>query len=418
MSRLVYAAATLIALAACRPGEPAAGFPRPAPLPDAEPMLRVGVTVDSTRVTVGAADAFEFVRAGAAAIANGNAGEEWVVTSPADGQLEARTAGRTTGVIPGSLRVLPRGGTVRISGREYRGEVLLLPRAAGMVTAVNVVELETYLLGVVPREIGRRPPSEIEAVKAQAVAARTYAIGNMGARAAQGFDVFASIMDQAYGGIADEDSVAARAVRETHGEILTWAGQPILAYYSSTCGGRTAAIEESWPWRAPLPYLKSVSDRIPGSDSSYCSTSNRFTWTASWTRAQLLEVLGQTLRAHTGRAMQVSRVSGVEQVDSNAAGRATVRLTADGQDHVLRSDSVRWVLRPPPGTAILNSSRISDIDAAYEGGEVETLAIHGGGWGHGIGMCQVGAMGRARAGHSYEQILTTYYSGTELQRLY
>jgi stage II sporulation protein D len=132
----------------------------------------------------------------------------------------------------------------------------------------------------------------------------------------------------------------------------------------------------------------------------------------------LLEVLGQTLHAHTGRAMQVSRVSGVEQVDSNAAGRATVRLTADGQDHVLRSDSVRWVLRPPPGTAILNSSRISDIDAAYEGGEVETLTIHGGGWGHGIGMCQVGAMGRARAGHSYEQILTTYYSGTELQRLY
>ena len=88
-------------------------------------------------------------------------------------------------------------------------------------------------------------------------------------------------------------------MRETDGEILTYNGAPILAYYSSTCGGQTAAIEDSWTNRQPLPYLRSVSDRIPGTDEYYCSTSNRFNWTTRWTRAQLLDVLGETLRAHT-----------------------------------------------------------------------------------------------------------------------
>jgi stage II sporulation protein D len=87
--------------------------------------------------------------------------------------------------------------------------------------------------------------------------------------------------------------------------------------------------------------------------------------------------------------------------------------------HTLRADSVRWVLRPQPTGGILNSSRIAAVEARKgDDGAVEELEIRGGGWGHAIGMCQVGAMGRARAGQTHEQILKAYYTDVELQRLY
>jgi stage II sporulation protein D len=410
----------LVLVAACRPGEvplPTAAPPR-AVVPGTEPVVRVGIAVDTASVEVTAPSAFEIFE-GPRRVAGSAAGRQWEFRAE-DGQLVGRAAdGASVRAGSGVLRVAAMRPFVRIAGRDYRGEVLLRATDRGTVTAANLVDIESYLLGVVPRELGQRPPSEIEAVKAQAIAARTYAVGNLGGRESQGFDFYATVMDQVYGGLADEDSVSTRAVAETRGEIITHAGRPILAYYASTCGGRTAAIEESWPWRAPLPYLKSVSDRVPGTDRFYCDTSNRFHWTTRWTREELLAVLGQTLRAHTGGAVQsVQRVSAVDVVATNASERATIRLTADGVAYTLRADSLRWVLRPQPGAAILNSSRVLAVDADVAGGEVRALEIQGGGWGHAIGMCQVGAMGRARAGQTYRQILAAYYTGTEITRLY
>jgi stage II sporulation protein D len=324
------------------------------------------------------------------------------------------------GIFDLPLRVVAAAGeSLDIGERRYRGHALIIARNATKLSAINVVDLELYLRGVVPREMGRRPASEIEALKAQAVAARTYAIGNLGGRESQGFDYYATVMDQVYGGTSDEDSIVTRAIRETAGEIVTHDGRPILAYYSSTCGGHTAAIEESWPWRAPLKYLKGVSDQVPGSDEFYCGSSNRFQWRAEWTRPQLLEVLATTLAAHTRGA--VSRVQEVERLEIGDRGRsqrATVELTADGRRYTLRADSIRWLLRPPPGTALLNSSRIYRLAAKREDGRVAALSVEGGGWGHGVGMCQVGAMGRARAGHGYRDILKAYYTDTKIERLY
>ena len=416
----------LVALAsACRPGE----APRTAPpprtvtpatgLPAAEPRVRVGINVDTASATMGATTAFSIRGADGAELARGAAGEAWTFTADANGRVSAR--GPSGAVQPqASLRVVPTGdGLLTIGNRRYRGEGAVIGRGANQLTAINVVDMELYLLGVVPHEMGRLPANLIEALKVQAVAARTYAIGNLGNRTDRGFDFYATIMDQVYGGANNEDSIVSRAVFETRGEILTHNGVPIIAYYSSTCGGETASIEQSWPWREPQPYLKSVSDRIPGTDQYYCSTSNRFNWTTRWTREQLLAVLAQTLRTHTnGAVTSVQRVNDVRMLDRNAAGRATVRLVADGRTYDLRADSVRWVLRPQPGPAILNSSRLYDLQAATDDGGVSTLEIRGGGWGHAIGMCQVGAMGRARAGHRYGDILRAYYTDVELRKLY
>jgi stage II sporulation protein D len=420
----------VLGLGACRFGEPGPG-PAPAPdvapplapgatLPGGEPVVRVGIVVDSEAALVGADVDFELRVPGGGRLATGRAGEVWNVAAAGEGLRARAPSGGSVDVPDGLLRVLPLGhGPVRIGDRGYRGEVLVQARAGGRVTAVNVVALEAYLLGVVPREIGRRPAAEIEAVKAQAVAARTYAIGNMGGRAALGFDFHATVMDQVYGGVADEDSITSRAVRETRGQILMHDGRPILAYYSSTCGGRTTSIEDAWPWRAPLPYLRSVPDLVPGTDSAYCATSSRFAWSSRWTRDELIRVLGETLRQHTrGAVTGVRRVTAVARADTTPSGTASLRLTADGLEHVLRADSLRWVLRPGPGPAILNSARLRGLDVRTAGGEVAELEIRGAGWGHGVGMCQVGAIGRARAGQTYDRILTAYYTDTELRTLY
>lgn len=420
MSRMPRGVVMLALLAAaCRPGEPTGPAPSPGDLPRREPMVRVGVIVDSATVGVSSTARFTIMESSGSVVVRGEPGEVFVVRN-GGGVLRGRSdRGREFSGSGQTLRVRADNDTVRLGGRPYRGEALLRTGDGG-VTAINVLELEAYLLGVVPREIGRRPASEIEAMKAQAVAARTYAIGNMNGRASLGFDFYATVQDQVYGGASDEDSIVSRAVRETRGEILTHNGRPILAYYSSTCGGRTASIEESWAGRAPLPYLRSVSDRIPGTDRHYCETSGRFRWQNDWTRAELIQVLGETLRAHTrGVVQSVQRVDDVRIVDRNGSERVTIDVTADGQTYRVRMDSLRWVLRTEPGGPILNSSMLLDLRATKGAdGTVEHLHIEGGGWGHAIGMCQVGAMGRAREGQSYRQILAAYYTGARLERLY
>jgi stage II sporulation protein D len=379
--------------------------------------VRVGLVVDSAAVTVTSAGPFTLSGPDGRGIAEAAPGESWTVAPDEGGGLRLSSA---SGSLASRGPVVARPAVshpLAVSGQRYRGEVVIR-RATHGVTAVNVLDLEDYLLGVVAREIGKRPAEEIEAVKAQAVAARTYAVGNLGGRESLGFDFFGSVQDQVYGGIEGEDTVATRAVRETRGEIVTWDGVPILAYYSSTCGGHTAAIEESWPWRAPLPYLRPVSDEIPGTGTWYCSTSNRFHWSVQWSRDQLREVLGAALRAHTGGAItSVRAVADVAITGAGPSGRKTVRLVADGRTYELRADSVRWVLRTPAGAG-LNSSRIDELEATRDADGIAALTARGGGWGHGIGMCQVGAMGRARAGQSYRQILATYYTDTRIRRLY
>lgn len=415
--------AVVLVAAGCRPGEPLPGRPRPpaAGLPATEPTVRVGITVDSAAAVVGATTDFAVRAAGGGVVGRGRAGETWTFTADQEGRLIASGPAGSVGPAATSLRVIPAtAGGLTIGGRQYRGEALVIARGPGRVSALNIVDLEAYLGGVVSREIGRLPASQIEALKAQAVAARTYAVGNLGGRQDRGFDFYATIQDQVYGGIADEDTIVSRAIRETRGEIMTHNGTPILAYYSSTCGGSTAAIEESWPGRTPLPYLRAVSDRIPGTNEYYCSTSNRFTWSTRWTRDQLLAVLGQTLRAHTnGRVTSVRRIDDVRIVERNRSERVSIQLVADGNTHTVRMDSVRWLLRPEPGPAILNSSRIYSVDARRDNAlGVTELEVRGGGWGHAIGMCQVGAINRARAGQSHGEILRTYYTGIELRKLY
>lgn len=410
-----------VVMAGCRVGEVRTVATTPVPgLPSAEPLLEVGIVVSDTAAWIGADSAFDLF-VGDQVFASVAPNTEWRFAVNEAGEL---LGGAPNGGAPGSpvgapVRIVARDGNLRVGGTPYRGHLMVIASPDSGVTVVNVVALETYLRGVVPLEIGSRPPEEVEAVKAQAVAARTYAIANIGSRHDEGFDVYATVFDQVYGGMDAEDPVADRAILETRGQLILHGGRPIIAYYSSTCGGRTAAIEEAWPWMSPLPYLKSVSDRIPGTDRYYCDISNRWSWTTRWTRAELLAVLGETLRSYTEEpGLAITSITRVAMTSRNASERVSIDLEADDRTYHLRADSLRWVLRPEPGPRALNSAVISDIRTDVDSGQISVLEIHGSGWGHGVGMCQVGAWGRARAGQSYREILTAYYRGVEIRRLY
>lgn len=175
--------------------------------------------------------------------------------------LDAHWETRAAGV--DRIVVVPEGeGFVTVDGRPYRGLLEVFLGASGGVAVANEVNLEDYLRGVVPEELGPSLFPEIEALKAQAIAARTYAAANLGQFAADGFDLCDAPRCQVYGGVASEHPTSDRAVRETSGEILVFEGRPINAMFTSTCGGRTENVGVVFPeLQADAAYLRGVECR-------------------------------------------------------------------------------------------------------------------------------------------------------------
>jgi len=163
------------------------------------------------------------------------------------------------------LAVVPTSGDrLRVDGTTYRGVVELRINEFGLIRPINWIDLESYLRGVVPAELGPEVWPQVEALKAQAVAARTYAWRNRDQFAAEGFDLCATPRCQAYGGADAEHPLSDRAVSDTKWEILTWQGEPIIAYYTATCGGHTEDGHEVFPEEQDRPYLRGVPCRAEG----------------------------------------------------------------------------------------------------------------------------------------------------------
>ena len=152
-----------------------------------------------------------------------------------------------------------RANPVRLNGKAYRGKIEVFVNARGSLTVVNVVPLEEYLLGVVPAELGL---PNLEAQKAQAIAARTYAVANINGYGTQGFDMVPTVWSQVYKGVSIETAMGTQAVRETAGMIAMHNGKPIMAYFTSTCGGRTENSENIFDHAEP--YLRGVECSLEG----------------------------------------------------------------------------------------------------------------------------------------------------------
>jgi stage II sporulation protein D len=300
------------------------------------------------------------------------------------------------------------------NGKKYRGTITFIRTDSGFLV-VNNLPMDSYLRGVVPLEIGNRTPAEFAAVQAQAVAARTYAYKHL--TSSRAFDMYATVQDQVYGGVDAEKPQSDSAITTTADVVVLYNGQPITTPYHSTCGGSTAGVSEVWYDQPDQPYLRPVSDRIPGTNNFYCDPSPRFSWTQSYDAAGLRAVIEKYLGSYTKAPKNgVGKITDIREQGRTPSGRiAALTVQTETGSYTLRGNDIRFVLRDPKG-AILNSTFFS-FTKETNGGEVSSFTVSGRGYGHGIGMCQWGAIGRARAGQNYRTILETYYPGTTIGRI-
>ncbi|MDB4906303.1 MAG: SpoIID/LytB domain protein [Gemmatimonadetes bacterium] len=305
-------------------------------------------------------------------------------------------------------------GFVTFNNRRYRGDIRVSSSDSGFVV-VNTVTIEDYLRGVVPAEIGRnRPATESAAVQAQAVAARSYAYTHL-VEGARVWDVTAGTQDQVYDGVEGEAVVSNTAVDATRGLVLLYAGRVVNAPFHSTCGGQTAEAPEVWR-AVGEPYLRRVSDRIPGTaDRFYCDAAPRFRWTKTIEGAELNAAMDAYLKTYTVvPGGHPGRVRDIRVLNTTPSGRvAQMAVETDRGSFLVRGNDTRYVLRTLGGE-ILNSTYFSAVAEQGPDGSLARLVVRGSGYGHGVGMCQWGAIGRARAGQDVRTILQAYYPGTEL----
>lgn len=277
---------------------------------------------------------------------------------------------------------------IYVNGKPYRGVIDISPSDKGLLV-VNELQLEDYLVGLINCEISSAWP--IEAVKAQAVIARTYALNRKEARKNAFYHLESSVIDQVYDGCLIEDSRARRAVSETAGEVLTYNGAIIQAFYHSNCGGKTEAAENVWG--ASLPYLKGV-------DCQYCLTSA----SSAWEQKLALRDIEEKLKS---AGFKVSGVSDIRGGVRNNRGRLknVVVVSARGEVAV-GGDQFRKAV----GYGVIKSTNFT---VKIVNGEALFTGL---GNGHGVGLCQWGSKQRALDGFGYAEILAYYYPGTELKK--
>jgi stage II sporulation protein D len=391
----------------------------PPPRAEGARDVRVALATAAQGAVLSGTGAFRIFNAKNAVLVRARGPDAWTVERRGR-QLRATRQGTSTSWSDGVLTLRPdREDEFGVfAAQRYRGVIRVVASDTGVVV-VNVLPVEWYLRGVVPLEIGGpRAGNEEAAVEAQAIAARSYTVVRLaaiegGASRNANYDLLSSVADQVYGGADVERPFSNQAVARTIGLVLRYNGRVVSAPYHSTCGGETAEPDEVWR-SANEPFLQRVSDRIPGtSNRFYCDISPRFSWTRSLTGDELDAAVRAYLASYTTvPAGGAGHVRGATVESRTPSGRvARLIIAAERGTFSLRGNDIRYVLRTPGGE-ILNSTYFSVQTETRRDGSLARLVVKGNGYGHGIGMCQWGAIGRARAGQSARAILATYYPGT------
>lgn len=302
-----------------------------------------------------------------------------------------RIGGRFVGRAPIELRATGSA-MLHVAGKPYRGSLRIESASGGGARLLNHVSVEEYLLGVVASEMPER--FGLEALKAQAVAARSFALASM---SSQGW-LYADTRSQMYGGVRAETPLSARAVRETNGQVLTGVTGPLLAWYHSTCGGRTTPAQLVFP-NASLSVMHRPVDCVDCYGSPMYSWQRRISSERMCRAMDLpagpLDMVGVELDDLPGRPERLFVRSG-----PRATSKAMLSLRRKLSAGLPLSEQL-------PSTRLARAPRV-------EGGEI---IFDGHGWGHGVGMCQYGAAGFAARGASYRSILRRYYPGANLVRM-
>jgi len=277
---------------------------------------------------------------------------------------------------------------VIINGRLFRGNIQFIKKN-NKILVVNRIDLDEYIKGILYHEASHYWP--MEALKAQAIVCRTYALFEMQENKQKDFDVTSDIYSQVYGGQESERYRTNKAVDETSGKAIFYQGKIIPAYFHATCAGHTE--DASLLWNINLPPLKGVV-------CPYCKESPHFNWHYDLT----LKEIAQKLFA---AGFKITNIKNISIEGKDASGRITNLMFTSEEGDVVKvpAKDFRGIIGPNIISSTNFSVAIAEKDAVFEGI----------GWGHGVGLCQWGAYFMAKEGRNASEILKYYYPGTNVK---
>ena len=399
--------------------------------------LRIGSLPTTATATQRTAFVASFTAAGLTFPPTVPGGPFTVTRSDGVAQIDLRRGSTSLANVPGNVVLSSPDGIVRIGTRLYRGVAEVhIATGGGALAGVNELPLEQYLWGVVPRELGPIAFPELEALKAQSVAARTYAIANFNKRASDGYNLLPTTADQVYGGFQDEHPLSTQAVNETEGVIATADGvRPIEALYFSTSGGFTANNEDVFN-SLPVAYLRGIPDHERGNSlenhedgvqnnanarqlratkhGDFEADWSRFhRWTFEWSNAEIRDVISSWVGGDVGAVLAIN------VLERSGSGRVkAIEYVTETGSFFDTKDRIRSSLRfiDANGAKANLPSTLVYVEPVHD---KKTKALTGfvawgGGFGHGVGMSQTGAVGMAEKKASFIEILKHYYRGIEL----
>lgn len=309
----------------------------------------------------------------------------FTISRDADGSIIAN--GAKTAV--NRIEIIPSSSPLKYNRKPYRGSFIIFS-GQGIMMLVNKVELEQYLYGVLPFEVSTGWEEEV--LKAQAVAARTFAIYNKLKNKTPEYDLDSNVNSQVYGGTGKETPSTNAAIDRTAGEVLAYNGEVIQAFFHANSGGRTASSLEVWG--GALDYLPSV-------DDPYSAKGRGYKWSAEISREKL-----SSMAAKAG--FKAGTVYELFVQDKTESGRVkTLKLKGSEGEYVIKAKDLR-------AAAGVDQIRSTNFTVASQS---DSFVFEGLGWGHGVGMSQEGAREMADEGWTYKQILMYYYKGAKLKKI-
>lgn len=290
------------------------------------------------------------------------------------------------------LNMLNIDGIVTINGKKYRGNIIVkIDRNKFFV--INELDIEEYLYGVVGREVSKTWPEEV--LKAQAVAARTFAIKNLGKHKSDGYDLCDRVHCQVYGGMSAESDGIIKAVDDTRAEVVSYEDKLAYVFYHANCGGYTENVMNVWGSKVDIPYLR-------GRRCSYCKGSDSSSW-------KIFISFFDIKNAMSRNGYKVGNVLDVKIKSFTKSGRAkAILIRGDIGSATINGNKFRNML----GAGRVYSCKFKIVN------KKDGIQLVGSGSGHGVGMCQVGAKRMADEGASYKDILEYYFSGVKITEWY
>lgn len=287
------------------------------------------------------------------------------------------------------IEIICPGNVMKYNRKAYRGSFVIFS-GSGALMLVNKIELEQYLYGVLPFEVSTG--WEPEVLKAQAVAARTFAIYNKLKNKTPEYDLDSNVNSQVYGGMSKENPATNDAIDRTAGEVLSYNGEVIQAFFHANSGGRTASSLEVWG---------GAFDYLPSVDDPFSTKSKGARWSASISRDKLSSMVEKA-------GYKTGSIYEILIQDRTESGRVkTLKIKGSEGEYVMKAKDLR---------AAVGVDQIRSTNFTVSG-ESDSFDFEGLGWGHGVGMSQEGAREMADEGWSYKEILSYYYKGTKLKKI-